>query len=62
MNVPELAYSLLAQANYIQITLRAMAVAHCDIKPDNLIVCNTADGVRLFLIDMDQAVAFGGIR
>jgi serine/threonine protein kinase len=62
MNVPELAYSLLAQANFIQLTLRSLGVAHCDIKPDNLIVCNAAEGVRLFLIDMDDAIGFGGAR
>ena len=62
LNVSALACSLMAQINYIQLTLRSMGVAHCDIKPDNMIVTDSAQGVRLHLIDMDDAVLFGQVR
>jgi serine/threonine protein kinase len=52
----------MTQINYIQLTLRSMGVAHCDIKPDNIIVTNSQEGVKLHLIDMDDAVLFGQRR
>lgn len=62
MNVPELQQSLIDQINFIQLTLQKIGVAHCDIKPENIVVTNSATGVRLHLIDMDDAVLFGQTR
>lgn len=39
-----------------------MGLAHCDIKPENMIVVNTPKGLRVLLIDLDDVVAFGEVR
>jgi serine/threonine protein kinase len=55
--------SILKQLNYIQIILKQCRIAHCDIKPDNLIITyNHDEGLRVKLIDNELAVSFGLCR
>jgi len=52
--------SILKQINYIQIKLKESRIAHCDIKPDNMIITyNQNEGLRVKLIDNELAVSFG---
>lgn len=55
--------SILNQLNYIQIILKQCQIAHCDIKPDNLIITyNQDEGLRVKLIDNELAVSYGSCR
>ena len=55
--------SILKQINYIQVKLKLCRIAHCDIKPDNMIITyNQNEGLRVKLIDNELAVAFGSFR
>lgn len=55
--------SILKQINYIQITLKQCKIAHCDIKPDNMIITyNQNEGLRVKLIDNELTVSFGSDR
>ncbi len=47
----------------MQMLLRRERIAHCDIKAENLVLTYSKEtGVKLCLIDVDQAVSFGQIR
>jgi serine/threonine protein kinase len=63
MNVEAVVPHLLIQINRIQILLKKLKIAHCDIKPENMIVTYSHEqGIQVKLIDMDYAVSFGEMR